>query len=300
MKLEGNGLTYAERKELKKNNLLKVYNESLEKEEYTKAYNVLRKLMKYRMIPLEDEAVSEKSLRELETLAGVKESTSLWDYRRKDALDILPESILFNSPTKVDISVLCREHWGKRRELKYQGDYIVPEKRLRYDIRVKSTEATANGAVAGMCSMYNRLSGLELKNDFMEAALEGRNRIYSIDLANDLSFKIITLGYMVVGHNSFGRPLIRVIMDNAEMENQFIDIKDTYEIVKEAMVDWYCKKAKMGEFEVDYIPMCDVELIGTRQRSKYTPVMTESEFVEHKNKLMASMSKEELEKETDW
>lgn len=293
-------MTYAERKDLKKKNLLRMYGEALEKEEYTKAYNLLRKLMKYRMIPLDDEAVSKKSLRELESLAGVEESTSIWDYRRKDACDILPESILFNNPTKLDIEVLSREHWGKRRELKYQGDYIVPEKWLKYSIRLKTTAATANGAIVSMCAMYNRLSRLELDNDFMEAALEGRNRIYSIDLGNELSFKIITLGYICVGHNYLGRPVVRVLLDNAEMERQFIDIKDTYEIVKEAMVNWYCKKAKMGEFEVEYVPMCDVEVIGTRQRSKYTPVMTESEFVEHKNKLMANMSKEELEKETDW
>lgn len=293
-------MTYDDMRENKKKKLLALYTELLEKDEINKAYNVMIKLMKYRFIPFNSQSISAKALKDLESLAGVERRDNLYDYRNKDAELVLPENILFNNPLVREISVVSKEHWGIRRELSYQGDYILPEKTLKYFIRLKSTELTARAAIKGMEELYERLSKLKITHDWYESVMSGKNKMYAIEIDHSSSFKIRTLGYINVGFTNTGKPLLRVILDNTEMEKQYIDIKDSYRIVHEAMASWYSKRNKIDYNDVVYEPLCDVELIGARQRSNQKPVLTMEEHVMIKNEALAKMSKEELEKELEW
>ena len=258
-----------------------------------RAYKILGKLMRYRMIVPDDKLLSKENLKKF-VKAGIPDKHRFEKDYRKDK-DYLPDNIFYNIPTYMKISVLSEKHWGKRVELVYEGDIIIPEKLYHYDIRLKDTSGTAKAALREMKEMYKRESGLDLSNNWEEALETGNSKIYEIVLSNGQQFVLRNLGYIYVTL-SRKKVVVAVLLDNSNLIKHFINIKKAYEVVIDTVVDHLAESGISVEI-INVKPMCDIKMASEYQAKKYKnlPPLDYDAFCEQENKKLELAATKEQE-----
>lgn len=267
-------MTYQELKDQRKIRLITQYNNALNEANYQKAYNTIRTLMKYRMLTRDADVVKKTNLNMLASHGVDITKMDSWDYRAKNNLNLIPENFLVKEPLTFNIDVLSISHWIIRRELQYVGNQLAPDKIVHFTVNRKTADVHNKLAYNCMKELYRTLSKQELKVNWN--VYDGSCHMYDVTLANNQSYVIRTLGYCASSAYGKGGVLIRCLLDNDKMVEQNIDIIDTYNTIEKAFREEFDKLKIKGS--VVFEPMCDVDLIGKRQRKDRKPALSPEEF----------------------
>lgn len=267
-------MTYKDLREQKKIRLITQYNSALKEGNYQKAYNTIRTLMKYRMITKDSDVVKKGNLTMLASHGVDVTKMDSWDYRYKSNLELIPENFLVKEPLTFHIDVKSLSHWIVRRELQYVGDQLAPDKIIHFTVNRKTSDVHNKMAYNSLKGLYKELSKQSLNIDWN--MYDGSYHMYDITLSNNQSYVIRTLGYCSTCAYGKGGVLIRCLLDNDKIIEQNIDIIDTYDTIEMAFRKEFEKLKIKGS--VIFEPMCDVKLIGDKQRKERKPVLSPDEF----------------------
>ena len=273
-------MTYQELKDQKKVKLITQYNNALKDENYQKAYNTIRMLMKYRMITEKSDVVKKGNLNMLANHGVDITKKDLWDYRNKNNLNLIPENILVKEPMTLNLDVKSLSHWIIRRELQYVGNQLAPDKIVHFTVNRKVSDVHNKVTFNFMKELYRKLSGKELVTDWN--IYDGSCHMYDIALGNNQSYVIRNLGYCQSGAYGKGGVIVRCLLDNESLIEQNIDIIDTYNNLEKAFKDEFERLKLKGEFIFE--PMCNVKILGDKQRKERKPVLSPEEFTAMKQR----------------
>ena len=282
-------MTYKELYERRKITYASQYEDAIAEENMEKAYKVIGKLMKFHMISPEDKILSKANFKKFEKAGIDTEHRFDKDYR-KDS-DYLPDNLFFDVPNHIPIDIVSEKHWGKRVELVYEGDIIVPERTYRFDIREKTSPTTANGALNAMKDLYRKESGgLELKVDWKEALELGNAKIYDVSLGNGQQFVFRNLGYVYVAISN-KKARLYTLLCNSDMIKTFINIKKAYDTVASALIGGLVEHGINVE-NIESKPLCDVKKAREFQAKKYSkqPPLDYAKFCEIENRKIAELA----------
>lgn len=267
-------MTYQELRDQKKIRLITQYNNALNEENYQKAYNTIRALMKYRMITRDADVIKKSNLNMLANHGVDISKMDNWDYRSKGNLNLIPENFLIKEPLTFNIDVVSLSHWIIRRELQYVGNQLAPDKVVHFTVNRKTSDVHNKLAFNSLKAMYKNLSKQDLKADWN--MYDGSYHMYDITLANNQSYVIRTLGYCSTCAYGKGGVLIRCLLDNDKLIEQNIDIIDSYAMIEKGFREEFDKLKIKGS--VVFEPMCDVDFLGKKQRKERKPVLSPEEF----------------------
>ena len=299
-------MTYQELREQRKIRLITQYNKALQEEDYQKAYNIIRSLMRYRMLTKDSDVVKKANLNKLKDKGVDITKMDSWDYRSKQGLDLIPENFLVKEPSTFNIDVLSISHWIIRRELQYVGNQLAPDKIVHFTVNRKTADIHNKLAYNCMRELYKNLSKLELKTDWN--LYDGSCHMYDITLSNNQSYVIRTLGYCESSAYGKGGVIVRCLLDNEKLIEQNIDIIDTYDTIEKAFRKEFERLKLKGSMVFE--PLCNVKFLGDKQRKERKPALSPEEFTamkqaEHDAKALEleaesrRMSVEELKREKE-
>lgn len=284
-------MTYKELYEKRRLKYAREYESALANKDIEKAYAVLGKLMKYRMIEPEDALVSKKNLKLFEKAGIDPEHRFPKDYR-KDT-HFLPDNLFFDVPNYMMIDIVAEKHWGKQIELGYEGDIIIPEKTYRYEIRERARYSDAMAAYRGMKELYKKETRNDLNVDWKEAIEYGHGKMYEVMLSFGQQFIIPHLGYAYVTITN-ARTLVVIMLKNTDIIKNYINIKKAYTAVMDAIVQGLVENG-MSVDKIEVKPLCNIKKLRELQVKKNSkqPPLDYNKFCEIENaKLAAQAAKE--------
>lgn len=222
----------------------------------------LYRLYMYNLLDEEDERLAKKNINRYSEVLISRCFKRLSDRERFKGE--LPKNLLFSTPYQLDFEVFCDRHWTKRKELQYVGDIIADEKYIQYSIIEKGNYNQALGAINGMKELYRKLFNsdeLEIDKSKIES---GEIKMFDIGLVNGISFQIRKLGYlyMLVSGNAIK---IVCLLDHKDMIEQCIDVKNTYNELKELLITEMDRRTKT--LETEFISLADIGKVSKYQHS---------------------------------
>lgn len=280
-------MTYKELYERRRIAYASQYEDALAEGNMEKAYKIIGKLMKYHMLDTGDKLLSKASLKKFEK-AGIDEDHRFEKDYRRDA-EFLPDNLFFDVPNYTEVSIVSEAHWGKRIELVYEGDIIVPEKTYSFDIREQVRPGSAFRALNSMKSMYKQESKLDLNVNWEGAIESGNSKIYEVTLGNGQHFVFNVLGYVCV-HISNKRARLNILLSNSNMIKNHINIKKAYDIVAGALVGGLVDSG-LNIANIEIATLCNVKEARAYQVRLYSnePPLNYDKFCDIENRKAAEL-----------
>lgn len=281
-------MTYEELRKKRAEKYQGMYTQALEDKDTEKAWKVMKTMMRYQLID-KNEALAEIK----KQFKGKKlDPADTFDYRHQNSYDRVPDNLLFKAPSTVEVRVKSEEHWIRRRELQFVGDQIAPEKTFKFDISRCTLTRSASRALKDLDELFKKLSGTELKTNWKSGIDNGNVMMYTVKLGNNQQYVINTLGFMVCVPN--GKNLnMYILLDNKDMEEQHIDIIDTYTDMMKTLKREFIGKGLEAD-KIQTIGLCDFKMLGEKQRANKKPLLTHEEML---NLRIDEYNQEQLENE---
>ena len=281
-------MTYKDLYEKRKIMYATKYGAAVAEDDMKKAYNILGKLMKYHMLDTGDKILSKANLKKFEK-AGIDEDHRFEKDYRRDA-EFLPANLFYDVPNYTTVDIVSEAHWGKRVELVYEGDIIVPEKTYSFDIREQVRPGSAFRALNSMKSMYKQESTFDLNVNWEGAIESGNSKIYEVTLGNGQHFVFNVLGYVCV-HISNKRARLNILLSNSNMIKTHINIKKAYDIVAGALVGGLVDSGLNIE-NIEIAPLCNVKEARAYQVRLYSkePPLNYDKFCDIENRKAAQLA----------
>ena len=253
--------TYLELYNKRKNLLELRYIEAVKAGDEKAITSTIREMIKMCSIDKNDERLDKKS---------VKIYSKYWEDAAKeikkyslDGNDRVPDNFLFPRIKGVpSVTITSEKHWMKRVELQYEGDIIADENHITYRIFEKNNMTAAIGCKRAMIELCKKLAKTEIDLD-REKIECGGNRMFDISLENYRSFALRKLGYFEVMPVNNGVK-IDLILDHEEMIRLCVDVKSTYDNVKDIIREAY---KEIGVNNVRFVGAVNVDEVSKYQHS---------------------------------
>lgn len=192
------------------------------------AHEVLKNLMKYRLIPEDDPRVSVKT-KIFEPDIDVKDQSNwgYFDYRRKDTSGFLGRYLFSELAGYSIFEVKTIEHWGKRVEGNYSGDIMVSSFNVKVKVSQMNTKITAKRAFEDMAH-YLQMCGTSLSeyNSMLELVENGVIRMFTAEIVGNTISKYRTLGFGMLKMDNNGNLVARTVIKCDALYNTWIPIND--------------------------------------------------------------------------
>lgn len=281
-------MTYEELRAKRAEKYMGMYTQALVANDKEKAWKVMQTMMRYQLIGKE------------EALAEIKKQfkgnklnpDDTFDYRHTNSYDLIPDNLLFKAPSSIEVKVKSEEHWIRRREMQFVGDQLAPERTFKFDISRLTRTRSASRALKDLEDLFKKLSGTELNTNWKAGIDNGNTMMFTIKLSNNQQYVINTLGFIVCAPN--GKNLnMYILLDNKAMEEQHIDIINTYTDMIKTLKREFVGKGLEAE-RIQTIGLCDFKTLGEKQRMNKKPLLTHEEML---NMRIDEYNQEQLENE---
>jgi len=196
------------------------------------AYNILGKLMAYKLISFDDERVDPKN--RAYKAAGIDANHRFpLDYRKDTRF--IPEWLFADIPMKMNCSMETSKYWGKRVEGNYEGDIVIPERRLDIGINLVNTDRAAAAAAEGVIKMYAELGKKLSLAGMQEKVSIGVTRVYEITILSTVLSSYKTLGYVYLSRKENGAFAAKVLLKGKVLLDVRLPIMETYKVIADTI-----------------------------------------------------------------
>ena len=278
-------MTYDELYEQKKVEAMSSYIGAVAEGDMNKAYNIFGQMMGFKFISDDNTLLSKANIGKFQKAGIDKDHRFHKDYRVDN--DFVPDNLFYKVPVCDTIDIMSEAHWGKRVELVYEGDVIMPEKNYEFIIMAKTSLTSARGALKGMKELYKRESHMELEADWNHSIESGKSTIYEVALGNGQQFSFNTLGF-VYANVLKNNITLTIILSNSNMMKTHINIKRAYEGVADVLARNFVEAGvNIDNIKVKYL--CNIKKAREMQAREYSklPPLNYDRFCEIENKKIA-------------
>lgn len=257
-------MTYKERMETLRNNLMNKYNTAANDDE---RLGYIKEMLKYGVVSRE---------KAFELIPSKAKGAKVKEITKVDS-DRLPCNIYIDSFERGVFEVTSLAHWIVRRELSYVGDQLAPDKVLKYAISPAYTYNVAYRNMSHLKDMYKRLKGIDFEKNFDFKS--GQTIMCGINLCNGQQYIIPTLGFIAATPNNDNSIIAYMILDIENIEKQNIDITDTAETVMRTFENM------VGDnFTVKFVDLVKWREAGAKQRKHRQRPLTHEEMIAKRQK----------------
>lgn len=191
------------------------------------AYQVLGKLMAYKLIDRTDERLDPKF--KVFKKAGINiEDRFKYDLRKDSSY--LPEWLFADLTHSFETNFIAEKHLGTCVEAYYEAEMVYPDKSVNVSIKLLNTARQARDAANEICNIYLKQTGKELKIGALANELaNGYARAYEINIVGNCISRYRNLGYILVYKNIGSEGFTSFLaLKHTAFINSFIDIKASF------------------------------------------------------------------------
>ena len=255
-------MSYKELRESTKDSLELQYLLAMSEKNDEKKFKVLQNLMRYRLIPFDDERVSKRALKAFEKKIGSLSVADAYDYRKNDYRYMIADNIIGKEPAFVSIKVTSDAHWIKRRELQYIGDQMCEAKDVMFRGSRLVHQLAAEKAFTDMAVMYNKSEHKKLDTGKYKWK-NGEYHIWAIRRDARYAWNTDNLGYFVSWFTDSNNVNVELVVDVEGMQEAYVDIIRTTDSIMADIKDAY---NEIGVENVNINCLTSYSKIGKKQR----------------------------------
>lgn len=189
------------------------------------AYDVLGKLMRYKLIDRSDKRLQPnyKPFKE----AGI-DPDHRFQYDLRKGTDYVPAWIFEEIPLVFDTYIISHEHLIK--DLDEEFNKLVQDRQLRVEFRMINVCKSAKDAIREINRLCAQYGGEYLNEEYLFEEIEvGYTKVYRIDITNTFMTKYRTIGYMITYVNPIDKKLyVKFALNYDILVRYFISIEDTH------------------------------------------------------------------------
>lgn len=195
------------------------------------AYQVLGKLMRYKLIDKFDDRLDSKN--KLFSKYGIAKDARFAVDLRKDS-NYIPEWLFADIPYYFKSNLMMNERIGERRDFGYVVGVVLPRREIEVEFRLLNTSASAKNTVEELAQTYKTETGRELNiKSILEEVEVGYSRIYDIKINSVVMTKYKKLGYVLVFRsNKDGLFHAKIILKSTALTNSYIDIGNACKVLR--------------------------------------------------------------------
>ena len=255
-------MSYKELRESTKDSLELQYLLAMSEKNDAKKFAVLQNLMRYRLIPFDDERVSKRALKAFEKKIGNSAVADAYDYRKNDYRYMIADNIIGKEPAFVPIKVTSDAHWIKRRELQYIGDQMCEAKDVMFRGSRLVHKLAAEKAFTDMADVYNKSEHKKLDTGKYKWK-SGEYHIWAIRRDTSYAWNTDNLGYFVSWFTDSNNVNVELVVDVVGMQEAYVDIIRATDSIMADIKDAY---NEIGVENVNINCLTSYNKIGKKQR----------------------------------
>lgn len=205
------------------------YNMCMFNNDFAGAYEVLGKLMAYKLIEKDDARI--ESNNKTYVKAGIEKSHRFrLDYRRD--YGYIPDWLF----GQLDYMGTCKcstiEHWGKRVEGNYEGDTVFPSRVIDIRFTLCNTTRKIENAFDGISSLMKEHTGKVFNRSTLEGLCKnGVYRVYSIEVESSCISSFKNIGYAIIKMGESGINTVLVLQYSSFIGN-WLPIKSSIQTIE--------------------------------------------------------------------
>ena len=219
------------------------FNYYMNKGEKESAHEVLKSLMKYRLVDKDDPRCS-TSTKIFGNDVDISDTSNYgaFDYRRNDIGNFIPQYLFKDLKRYTTFYTKVLAHWGKRVEGNYEGDIKVNASSAKMRLENHYNRVTTRRIVEDMDAIA-RESKMNLGNldDFCEEVNAGVIRLYKVEVQTPVLISYRYPAYVMLKMNSKGDFVSTLLIKYSSLLETWVDINDFIDNLSNAV------KECMGE-----------------------------------------------------
>ncbi|MEM4385957.1 MAG: hypothetical protein QXD03_05360 [Candidatus Anstonellales archaeon] len=242
---------YNDLREELRNNLEARYQHCIFIKDYAGAYEILGKLMEYRLIDRSDSRLTKEYHSKIFRKAKISSKHRFkYDLRDVDNCDYMPKWVIRDIPENFSTSLVTRKKAVKISEKSHESYTIQQPRNIKIGFKLVVKSKLAIDSIKDICNIYYNETGKVLQGINIDEFTCGCSRIYTIDIESPIISQYKRLGYVIVGVYSSGIIYVNVIIRTDVLNYLLIDIKKACNVISLALES---NLGLQGKYNISYM-----------------------------------------------